>query len=329
MAFAPFTCALGDSPEVELQAGTEVDIATPDVPGGFNEPEFVNAVDTNRVRVVGTGTIESLGLACGGQVGEVGEPRTVTKRIAWVPDAPGITLINSPQLRLLGNADRTIITPAYGRYVSDVDGNWQEEGFTRGDVPPPDSTKSGGLIALVPYTTSGPITIPPYATRAWVRMWGGTGATVVAQPGGPSVYCSPGTGSAGYLEKFLTGLVPGKTLMHTHGAPGAPAGYPNPGGNGGDSILASGTQTIGTLTAHGTLGTPIGVGGLTRGTPGGTATGGDLNVTGQAGGLGGGELPGIGAAFNMSRGADGTTSTTSGNPGQPGGMIIAWFNDVT
>lgn len=314
MAFAAFYCAFGDSPEVELQAGTEVDIAPAD-----------DSIDTNRVRVVGAGTIESLGQACGGQVGdEIGQILTVTKRIAWVPSGAGIVLKNSPQLRLLGNADRTITTPSFGYYASDLDGNWQEESYSRADTSP---VNQGGLVAIIAYTASGPITIPALATRGWVRMWGGTGASGAAQADGTGgFYASAGVGSGGLLEAFLTGLTSGDTLTFTLGAAGIATG--GAGGNGGDTILASGTQTIATLTARGSHGTPLAAA-QGPGSIGGSASGGNVvNRMGQTGGPSIGSIPGVGGAFAYSHGPDGSTSLSLGNNGNPGGLVIAWFNDA-
>jgi len=52
-----------------------------------------------------------------------------------------------------------------------------------------------------------------------------------------------GSGGAAYLEKYLTGLTPGNTIVYTEGAGGA-AGTSGGGnaGNGTASTLASGTS---------------------------------------------------------------------------------------
>jgi hypothetical protein len=338
MPLAPFHCALGDSPEVELQAAATVNIAPGD-----------DSVDTNRVRIVGAGTITSLGVPCQGQTGELGEQATVTKRIYWLPTAPGtITLKhNPPFLCLLGEKDRTIAGKAFGTYCSDVTGYWQEDSFSLSSESP---TASGGaLLAMIYYTASATITIPPGATRAWVRMWGGSGASGGTGAGGVTIG-SAGTGAGGYLEKFLTGLTPANTLTFTRGNAGAPVSGNN-GGNGSASTLASGTQTIATLTANGSNGSAyVGAADMASysntgiGTPGGTATGGDLNVTGQRGGnayavsydAGSGAIgsnaswPGQGGASAFARGAAGVAyNSPLGNPGIPGGLIIAWFNDAS
>jgi hypothetical protein len=327
---APLRTALGNSPAVTLAAASTVEIAPGDDgatvceenPGKYEVGTGSNAVNSNRVIITGSGEIDSFGVAFEGQCGEAGEPPTITKQIDFQPD-PGQTITlhhNPPALTLLGGQDRKISARAFGTISSDPDGNWTEESFSRADVTP-DLTRSGGLLSINSYTASGPITIPPFATRAWIRMWGATGSSGVAGATDP-VTNSGGVGSAGYLEKFLTGLTPGNTLTFTFGVGGAAPSYPNPGVKGGDTILASGTQTIGTLTAHGSNGSSAAAGSL-----GASATGGDINKTGQTGGPGG-TYPGVGGAYGLSRGPDGSSSTTSGNPGTPGGLVIAWYNDA-
>jgi|SRR5580765_293213 len=319
---AAITFAMGDAPEIALPAALDMQIAPP--------PDDV--VDSNRVFIGGSGPIRNFGVAYPGMVGEYGQPYIVTKRITYQPD-PGQTITlqnNPPYLTLLGGVDRIITARCFGEYQSDENGNWEETRFTQDDKSPL-KEKSGGLIAVTAYMATGTttITIPPFATRAWIRMYGASGSTGAAQTGGSGeIWASAGTGSGGYLEKFLTGLTPGKTLMFTRGAgPPAPA-YPNPGSNGGDTILASGTQTIATLTAGGSHGTGLGIGSPVPGSVGGTATGGDINHTGQSGGWATINVPGVGGARGLSRGADGTISTTTGVAGISGGMIIHWYSDA-
>jgi hypothetical protein len=97
------------------------------------------------------------------------------------------------------------------------------------------ASASAGFFSSVLYTSSQTITVPAGATKAYVRMTGQ----------------GNDNGAAGYLEKHFIGLAPGKTLVLTIGSP---------------TTLASGTQSIGTLTCQS---------GDT-----GTASGGDVNVTG-------------------------------------------------
>ena len=334
---APFRTAMGDSPAVEIAISTPGVPITVEIAPGDEDPQDshggigeigsgTNAVDSNRVIISGFGIINSFGLACGGQVGEDGEPATITKRIEFRPD-PGqsITLQNNPpSLTLLGGVNRVIKAKAFGQVQSDPDGNWTEIGFTPSDASP---AASGGLISIVVYTASGPITIPPHATRAWIRMWGGSGASGAAQSG-TQLWPSAGVGCGGYLEKFETGLTPGNTLNFTRGAGGVPTA--GAGGAGTDSTLVSGTQTIAPLTAGGSQGTVLGTGGAVAGSLGGTASGGDVNLPGQSGGYSIGSLsvPGVGGARALARGPDGSMSTAAGVAGLQGGLIINWYADA-
>jgi hypothetical protein len=198
----------------------------------------------------------------------------------------------------------------------------------------------GTLVSVNVYSGSQTITIPAGATRASVRMWGATGGSggIGSQASG----CASGaTGGAGYLEKYLTGLTAGNTLVFTQGAAGTAgtSGGGN-GGNGGASTLASGTQTISTLTANGSNGSTGNNtnGTTTNGTIGGTASGGDINISGSNG------LPptvvGFGASASTvalivgvtgsarsfgAQGAIAASSASAGNAGAPGGIIVEWY----
>ena len=106
------------------------------------------------------------------------------------------------------------------------------------------------------FTSSGTFTIPSGVTKLKVYVTGG---------GGAGTYTGGG-GGGGTAIKWLTGLTPGNTLAVTVG--GASTA----------STVASGTQTITTLTG--------GAGGdasSQTGGAGGTATNGDLNLTGNGG----------------------------------------------
>jgi hypothetical protein len=104
------------------------------------------------------------------------------------------------------------------------------------------SVTSGNIISILFATSSQTLTIPANATKLWVRLFGGGGA------GKSVVSCcnvTPGLGGAGAeCEKFLTGLVPSATLSLTIGAGGVNSA-------GGNTVLASGSMTISTLTAGG------------------------------------------------------------------------------
>lgn len=193
---------------------------------------------------------------------------------------------------------------------------------------------SGAGILSVSVNPSSPITIPAHATKALIKMWGGTGGSggCVDNSG---TCITGGSGAAGYLEKLLTGLTAGNTLTFSKGAAGSGGnGFPSAssGTPGTASVLSSGTQTISTLTAGASSGSGSAAAGLTSvGTAGGTASGGDLNIHGQAGATGfldstdGVGLPGQGGSTMYSIGADGV-AFGGGNSGTAGGLIIMWFS---
>jgi len=302
MGFTPFTCALGDSPAVSLPCAATVNISPGD-----------DSVDTNRVIITGSGTINSFGTCQGGAVGFENEKTSVTKYVTFLPDAGQIiTLHHDPTaICLLGKADRAMSAKCFGIYQSDpvYQNYWQEIGFSQDNVSP---TRNGDTwLSLIYYNTSQTITIPTNATKAWIRMWGAAQGSYAA-----------GGGAPGYLEKFLKGLVPGNTLIFTRGN-----GTPSSATSATVTTLASGTQTIGTLTCNPGLSGGYGAGGGT----GGTATGGDINMNGGKGASAtpqdysnpaGSYNTGPGGVNMFARGADGD------QPGPNGGMLIAWFQDA-
>ena len=199
---------------------------------------------------------------------------------------------------------------------------------------------TGVLISSVVYSGSQTITIPAGASQGFVRMWGGTGGS-----GGVTAVTTSatgGTGAGAYLEKILTGLTAGNTLTYTQGGAGAGGTTSGTtGGNGGASTLASGTQTISTLTANGSNGSTgvTAANTSTPGTAGGTSSGGDVNISGEHGMSG--TMGNIGIANTTdfifpgstfySRGAFGVSTAnaiptaTAGNAGQSGGLNIKWY----
>lgn len=134
-------------------------------------------------------------------------------------------------------------------------------------LPSFQASSSGGIVSTVYYTSTQTITIPATATKAWIRLVGGGGGS---QSGGVA---NGAAGAGGYLEKYLSGLTPGGTIALVVGAAGAANGA------GGNSSLASGTQTITTLTANGGAAGPN----SSAGGAGGTCTNGDINVQGGQG----------------------------------------------
>jgi len=118
----------------------------------------------------------------------------------------------------------------------------------------PDATTQSTAPVIVgasgqAFTTNGTFTIPTGVTKVKVTVVGGggggsTGATVskVARVGGSG-------GGGGTAIAYLTGLTPGNTLAVTIGGGGAGGSCFN--GNGGTaSTVASGTQSISTITGR-------------------------------------------------------------------------------
>lgn len=150
------------------------------------------------------------------------------------------------------------------------------------------------------FTSNGTFTIPSGITKVKVTA---TGA------GGNGTY-SGGGGAGGTAIKWLSGLTPGNTLSVTTGSLG------------GDSVVASGTQTISTITGN----AGENANGQTGGA-GGVASGGDLNLAGQGGGGASGvtgdsgtRMGGIGGTSYWGGGARGSGNAANGaNGGNYGG----------
>ena len=198
------------------------------------------------------------------------------------------------------------------------------------------SASAGGINSQV-FTSSGTFTIPSGVTKLKMTIVGGggngRGGTDVSNGGG---------GGGGAAIKYLTGITPGNTLTVTVGAAA------------GTSSVASGTQSITTVSATGgstpTVTQTAGVGGV--------GSNGDLNIKGAGGGpgitisqgypctyaiglsgeggssiLGGGAAnrsdSGAGSAGgNYGGGGSGTVSTGgtsySGGAGAAGVVLIEW-----
>lgn len=199
------------------------------------------------------------------------------------------------------------------------------------DVVGTAAASAGLIVSANFYAGSQTITIPATVTKAFCRMWGGSGGSGGSD--NSTFPASGGTGAAGYLEKLLTGMTAGNTLAWTQGAAGAAGtNAPGNGGNGGASSLASGSQIITTLTANGSNGSLAAASNaFTAGTVGGTATNGDVNITGARGmdgnngGSAGGGAPGGSLYAPGAAGVAGRTVATAGNAGAAGGLYVIWY----
>jgi hypothetical protein len=163
-------------------------------------------------------------------------------------------------------------------------------GTGTGGVGTYNMSASGTISALYSYVTGTTFTIPTGVTKMKVTVVGaGAGGGASANTG--CNYGNGGGGGAGGAAiKWLSGLTPGNTLAVTVGVPTS-----------GTSSVASGTQTITTISATAGSAGNTGVPNLSAaGGAGGLGSGGDLNIGGGAGGIGG---------------ATSTSATAGGNGG--------------
>jgi hypothetical protein len=191
------------------------------------------------------------------------------------------------------------------------------------------------------FTSDGTFTIPSGITKLKATIVGGGGGSGRGN-GAPS----GGGGGGGTAIKYLTSLTPGNTISVTVGSGGTGrTGSNGNGTTGGTSSIASGTQSITTVSATGgagsfgpTGGSPIGIGAA-----GGSASNGDANINGSGGHqvlysstdaayvpgnggnstLGGGPV-GSGTGNNYGGGGAGSAANTNGNNGGGGIVIIEY-----
>lgn len=185
------------------------------------------------------------------------------------------------------------------------------------------------------FTGNGTFTIPTGVTAVKV--------TVVGGGGGAAAFGAGAGAGGGSAIKFLTSLTSGNTLSVTVGA-GGTGSAGSTGGTGGTSQVASGTQSITTISATGGAGGNQTLGGSV----GGIGSNGDLNIKGQStaaetvfigcvsyntypvGGssiLGGGAKRGIGsggAGGAYGGGAGANDSGGTGSSGAAGVVIFEW-----
>ena len=240
---------------------------------------------------------------------------SISGKTVSVSTSAALDIIGSTRGSLLyrGASGWTLLAPGTSGYLLQTNGAGADPSF----VAPP-STGGGFSAAPSVITSSQTVTIPAGTTKA--RVW------VIGGGAGSQHYAGGGGGGCAY--KYLTGLTAGNTFTATIGAAGAAT--PTAGGN---TTLASGTQTISTLTGNGgAIGTAGGccvspVGGL-----GGSASGGDLNMKGQTGGTinsaqtaVGGMAGGPFAGGDGSLGSGGDSRSASNRAGGAGLIYIEWY----
>lgn len=171
------------------------------------------------------------------------------------------------------------------------------------------------------FTSSGTFTIPPSVTAIKVTVvgggGGGAGCTVAAAC---SVSLGGGGGGGSMAIQFFSGLTPGNTLSVTIGAAGTAGGVNAAGGAGGTSSVASGTQTITTVSCPGGGGGTPAIANSTGspsnlGSGGSTPTGGTINLPGYPYKGWAGASIYAGAFYNQS----GIAAFTLGSPSPLGG----------
>jgi hypothetical protein len=184
-------------------------------------------------------------------------------------------------------------------------------------------TSTSPVPHLVTGAGAGTENIPAGYTTLTCEVWGGTGHGGASFFSGGNFSGGGGSGSGGYSRTVISvSGAGGQTINWTNGAAG--------GATGGTSIVSSGTFTIPTMTANGSVagGAAPGLGAGGTGGAGGTASGGNqVNTTGNTGGNGvnnaGGGAPGVGGAgipgINYG-GANGTGGGTGTLPGSPGSI---------
>jgi hypothetical protein len=194
------------------------------------------------------------------------------------------------------------------------------------------------------FASSGTFTVPTNIKSVKVTIVGGGGAgggATITNNGG-------GGGSGGIAIKYLTGLTPGNTIAVTVGAGGTGVSATT-GNTGAASSIASGTQTITTVTAAAGIGGPSTGATSSYGSGAAISTNGDINGGGNPGnpvyaalaiggnggatflggaGSGGGGSAGNPALANTGGGGGGAGSgaSTAGGNGGSGVVIFEWTN---
>jgi len=173
------------------------------------------------------------------------------------------------------------------------------------------------LIAGIPhgvqtFSSTGTFTVPAGVTAIEVEIWAGGSGSWASVSG-----CAGGGGSGGgYARKRISGLTPGATITVTIGAGGAAgvSGTTAPGAGGASSFGAYCSATGGVVNPLGTVSVPC------LGNQAGVGSGGDVNLYGGDGGVGGQNQGGL--IFNNG-GAGGEGPLSGGIVGNAGGVGTA------
>ena len=218
----------------------------------FNLSQFANKVNTSGQADLTTAVTGALPVANGGT---------------------GVTATPANGELLIGNGSgftKTTLTAGSGITVTNG----------AGSISIASSGGAGGLGGLQAFTSNGTFTIPAGVTKLKMTITGGGGGGSAGASGGCYSYMGGAGASGATAIKFLSGVTAGNTLSVTVGGGGSATGN-STAGTGGTSSVASGTQTITTVSASGGAGGPNGQGGGGVFASPGTASNGDINITGN------------------------------------------------
>jgi hypothetical protein len=204
-----------------------------------------------------------------------------------------------------------------GNGVKFADGSYQSTAYT-GAV-----AVSGTLVKISILSSGTSFASQATTTKMYVEVVGGGGGA-----GTPNGGAGAGGGAGGYAAKYFTGLTGGASYSYTIGPGGAGGASPASTGSAGtnSTFVASGI----TVTGGGGSGGGQTGGGSASGGAGGTATNGDINLTGQNGSsaiqYGTGGITAVGpGGYQMlgGSGGNGNGGTTTGGAGVSG-VIRVW-----
>lgn len=216
---------------------------------------------------------------------------------------------------LLGNGTSAPLTVAPGTTGNVLTSNGTTWTSAALSLPAP----ATGIRASVYTSGSGNFTIPTGVTAVKVTLVGGGGGA----GGGFSGACGPSIGGSGggaaSAIKYFSGLTPGGTIAYVVGAGGAGASGASNGSTGGSSSVTSGI----TVTC---TGGPGGNSYQNSSTPGGggSATNGDISMTGTAGFITGAGARGGASFFLRSYGGGGTGTDAAGEAGTSGIVVFEY-----